>query len=303
MIKQHSFRRVLKFGFVSFWRHWWLSLTSILIMAITLIIICLFVVLTFAIQASTNSMKNKIDMNIALKPEATAEQIKTLQLDLSSRPDVRSVEYVDKSTALTRWNNLKIKDSIKNLVNEENNPLPEALAVKVDSPENLDAIDAYVNNNVYQKIVETTSYKKNRDAIQTFLSVSKVIKQVGWTVSIIFFSIALLIILNTIRMAIFTRKDEIEIMKLVGASDHFISIPFIVEGVLYGLLGCLVSLIFMSIGVFWLSNVVSNQLAMDINIRDSFRDNFLSIVFLELLVGILIGVGSSIISVKRHLRF
>lgn len=303
MIKKHSLKRVLKFGFVNFWRHWWLSITSVLIMAITLIIICLFIVLTFAIQASTNNLKNKMDMTIVFKPETTEDQIKSLQYELSARPDVISVQYITKEGALERWNQLKIKDSIKNLVNPNNNILPEELAVKVKDPESLDQIDQFITNDVYVKIVETTSYKKNRDAIQTFLNVTKVAKKIGWVISSLFLFIALVIILNTIRMAIFTRKDEIEIMRLVGASDHFISIPFVVEGVLYGLLGCILSLLFISGGAFWLSNLMNQHFLTNLDMKSTFFDNLLVVVILELIVGIFIGVVSSLYSVKKYLKF
>ena len=127
----------------------------------------------------------------------------------------------------------------------------------------------------------------------------------GWLFSIVFVVISILVILNTIRLAIFTRKDEVEIMRLVGASDRFIRVPFIVEGTLYGFLACILAVILMWVGIYFVVSPLTNQYlgsAVTENMRLFFNAHFALIFFLQFLVGTVVGVGCSMFSIRKYLK-
>src|SRR3990167_5269020 len=228
-----SFSRITKLGLTNFWRNRWLSLASTLVMTLTLLIITLFVVMTLVIGKTTDRIKAKMDITVYFKDSATTEEISDLQEKLAARADVKEVRYISKEEALQIWNEQQKNLRIRELVTPEENPLPRSLAIKAQDPEQLNAIADFLSADANTSIVHKISYEENKQIIDKLLAITSFIKKMGGLFSAIFIIVSILVILNTIRLAIFARKEEIEIMRLVGASDRFIRVPFIVEGTLY----------------------------------------------------------------------
>lgn len=303
-MKWQSFKTISKLGFTNFWRNRWLSLAAILIMSLTLIIISVFVIFNVVIDTTTKAIKDKIDLAVYFNDEATELQITELNDQIISRGDIKSVEYITKEQAFMRWQNLKTSDKIKNLISAEDNPLPRSLEIKTTDPERMDSIASFVALDQFKPIVRSISYQKNKEIIQKLINITKFSSRIGWAFSIIFIAIAVLVILNTIRLTIFTRKDEIEIMRLVGASDSFIRVPFLVEGALYGIFAAVFTVILIGLGLNLVAPLISRYLGeVSLNLQ-TFYWHYLGLIILaELALGVLISTICSMVSIRRHLKF
>ncbi|PIP21824.1 MAG: hypothetical protein COX39_00815 [Candidatus Nealsonbacteria bacterium CG23_combo_of_CG06-09_8_20_14_all_40_13] len=296
-----TLERILKLGLTNFWRNRWLSLAATFVMTITLLTISIFTILNLVIQATSESVKSKIDMTVSFYDNVEEEKIQSLETALATMAVVKSTHYIDKDEALSIWQTLPIKDRTKQLVTKDSNPLPRSLQIKAYNPEDLSKVAEFFDN--YKPLISRISYENNKDIIQRLINITKFIKQIGWIISLIFITISVLIILNTIRLTIFTRKDEIEIMKLVGASDFFVRIPFIIEGALYGILASILSTFLLYLAIHFISPMVSSYLgtvAFDLNLF--FGLNFWRIFLLQLGAGSFIGIACSLFSAHRYLK-
>ncbi len=299
-----SIKRITTLGLVNFWRNRWLSLASTLVMTLTLLIISLFVVMTIVINRTTDRIKSKMDITVYFKDSATTEEISSLQQNLAARADVAEVKYISKEEALQIWQERQKNQRIRELVTSTENPLPRSLAIKATDPESLNSIADYVAADDFSSIIHKISYEENKAIIDKLLAITAFVKKIGWLFSAVFVIVSILVILNTIRLAIFTRKDEVEIMRLVGASDRFIRVPFIGEGVLYGLIACILAVILMWLGIFVVSPLINQYLGQEVvvNMRSFFFSHFILIFFLQFFVGILVGVGCSMFSIRKYLK-
>lgn len=302
MIKE-TFLRLIKLGFTNFWRNRWLSLAATLIMALTLFIMSAFVIINIAISSTTNFLKSKIDLVVSFNDQPSDSQILDLKSLLETRSDVLSVKYLPKEEAYQRWLNLNTPEKIKNLITPEENPLPRSLEIKARDPENLEGVATFLAQDNYKNIIRSISYQRNKDIIQKLINLTNFSKKLGFALSIIFIAIAILVILNTIRLTIFTRRDEIEIMRLVGAADYFIKLPFLLEAIFYSLFACVISALLLGLTLYLVTPFFVRYLdEVPLDLMNFFWRNLGWIVLSQLLVGVLISSLCSLVSVRRHIR-
>lgn len=299
-----SISRITNLGLTNFWRNRWLSLASTLVMTLTLLIITLFAVMTIVIGKTTDRIKEKIDVSVYFKDSATTQEISDLQQDLAGRSDVKEVRYISKEEALEIWNERQKNQRIKELVKPEENPLPRSLTIKAIDPASLEDIASYLDDPELSSIIHKISYEDNKQIIDKLLAITSFIKKIGLAFSVVFIIVSVLVILNTIRLTIFTRREEIEIMRLVGASDRFIRVPFIVEGILYGFIACILAMMVMWIGIGMVTPLTNQYLgtAVTENMQQFFWSHFALIFALQFLVGILVGIGCSLFSIRKYLK-
>jgi cell division transport system permease protein len=183
--------------------------------------------------------------------------------------------------------------------------LPRSLAIKVTQVENISAIADFLKTAEFKPIVENISYQDNKkEIVDRLVAITAFTREFGWFICGIFILISILVIVNTIRLTIFTRRDEIEIMRLVGANDSFIKIPFVIEGMLYGILATIFSVLIVLVGVMMLMPRVDHYLGV-VNsqfLLQFFAKNIGPMVFLELFVGMIIGICCSLVSIKKYLK-
>lgn len=298
-----TYKRIIKLGFTNFYRNGWLSMATSLVISLTLVIISIFVIFNIVINITTDNLQNKIDISVYIYDKASESQIDIVKRQIEKRDDVESVKYISKEDALAIWNQRQVEDRIKNLVTSENNPLPRSLEIKATNPDHLENIAQFLAKEDYAEIIRKVDYQENKDIIQKLKSVIEFSKKLGIALSIVFIIISILVILNTIRLTIVTRKDEIEIMRLVGANNTFIRVPFFVEGVLYGIFGSLISIVIISIGFNLITPVINNYLGdLNISFTNFFSENLLVIILLQLIVSITISVICSFISIQKYLK-
>lgn len=298
-----SFKRIVKLGLTNFWRNRWLSLAATLIMTLTLLTISVFLIFNLVVNETTQAIKEKIDLSVYFYDNVPDQKIQDLAAVLKERNDVTEVNFVSKEEAFNRWQQMQKNEKIRSLVTAEDNPLPRSLEVKAKTPENLEGIANYLAGDQYKDSIRKISYQENKDIIQKLISITKFSQKIGLILSIIFVAISILVILNTIRLTIFTREDEISIMRLVGANEMFVKIPFLVEGVLYGIFATILSLILIWLGLHLVSPMITRYLGdVSLNLEGFFLNNIAWIALMEFAVAIFITSMCSLISIRRNLK-
>lgn len=299
-----SFARIVKLGITNFWRNRWLSFAATLIMTLTLIIITIFVILTLVIGRTTDAIRAKMDVSVYFKDTATTDQIIDLQRKVANRSDVKEVRYISKEEAIEKCKTQTQCKKVVGFINPNENPFPRSLDIKANNAENLDQIAQFVGEDEFKPIIHNISYQDNRLMMERLIAFTSFTKEVGWFMSIIFILISIFVILNTIRLAIFTRKDEIEIMRLVGASDAFVKVPFVIEGMLYGVLATIFAMSLQWAGLLAIGPRIEKYLGAPVlqQLNSFFLNYFWLILGLELFVGMVIGICCSLISIRKYLK-
>lgn len=298
--------RITKTGLRNFVRNAWLSSAATAVMTVTLTLVAVSYISNAALTSTIKGVVQKIDVSIYLKDTATPEDVKSVQSKIEGLEDVESVKFVSKTDALKTYREQN-KDNPKLLeaISETDNPLPASLQVKAKDPNNLDSITTLVNQKEIKPLLaerDAISYSGERKAtIDKIVRTSNFFKATGLVASIVFIIISTLIIFNTIRMAIFTRREEIEIMKLVGATSWFIRGPFIFEAALYGVIAAVIALVI--IYTIVLSGAPKLGSYIDTaSIVALLKDNIALVILIELAMGIIIGAVSSMFALKRYLK-
>lgn len=298
--------RVLQSGSRNFMRNMWLSTAATAVMTITLTIIVISFISNSALTSTIKGVTDKIDISVYLKDGITKEQRTGLQKALEANPNVDSIHYRSKEEALEKYK----EDNKTNLtviqgLQFTGNPLPASFQVKAKDPKQLESIIGITTQPQYKDLLDPTappSYSgKNKDTINRIVRVSNFFKTTGLAASIIFVVISTLIIFNTIRMAIFTRREEIEIMKLVGATKWFIRGPFIFEAALYGIIAALIAVILSYTLLLGAGPKLSSYI--DVKSTVEFFSTYPALIILgELVIGIFIGALSSVLAMSRYLK-
>jgi cell division transport system permease protein len=298
-----SFKRIIKAGFSSFIRNGWLSFASITIMVLTLITLSTFLIINMVLNTGIEAVQDKIDISVYLKDGIEQSKVIDMQNELADMGEIRSIKYISKQEALDNYREQN-KDNPKLLesLSDSENPLPASLEIKTYNPETLEQTTKIFDKADYQEIIYKVSYKENKTIIDKLMKATQFTKQAGLIAISAFTFVSFIIIYNTIRMAIFARNEEIEIMKLVGATHGFIKGPFLVEGVLYGLISTLISTCILSSVFYFLTPIITRYFGVVSSDASGFlRENLLLIVLLQFTVSVFIGVTSSYFAVRKHL--
>jgi cell division transport system permease protein len=308
---EHRFitlERIIKNGVVSFGRNIWIAIAAIAMMAITLTILLFAVVANATFGHTIDDITSHIDVSVYLKDEVSEQQRTDLINQLKSVDNVKSVEFISKEAALKayREQNAKNKDLLA-AISETDNPLPASIVVKPADPNRIDSIKLFLDKpDIASLQSDPTSYSGDRKAaIDKITSATHFFQQAGVIGIVVFMVISMLIIFNTIRMAIFNRRDELVIMRLLGATPGYIRGPFIVETMLYGAVAAIISLVIViSLFAIASSTLEASSLGLlDIDYSSNFfRDNLWLILTAQIAVGILIGAASSAVATRRYLK-
>ncbi len=300
--------RIINTGAVNFMRNAWLAVAAMAVMIITLTIV-LFSVITNATFANTiTQITDKIDISVYLKDSTDQPAGEQFAKQIKKLPNVKGVVYLSKEEALQRYRDQNADNpALLSAINETDNPLPATIQIK---PKNLDKIQDirdYLNQSDNKNLWDDVSYRDDRkDAIDKIAHATNLLQRAGIAAVLVFAVISMLIIFNTIQMAIFNRREELTIMRLLGATTWYIRGPFVVETVIYGVISAFVSIIIInSLFVAASSALQATSLGLlDINYSaEYFRSHFWLLLTVQLVLGILIGAVSSTIATRRYLKF
>jgi cell division transport system permease protein len=295
-------KRVIRAGFINFWRNGWVSLATILVMVITLFVVGSLIFGKALLTASLAQLQDKVDITVYFKGGAKEEEIISLKDELSRLNEVKSIHYISAEKALEDFrlrhiNNALITQSLEEL---GENPLGASLNIKAKNPNQYENITQFLEASMISSI-DKINYHQNKMVIERLSNILNASEQVGIGITIVLSVIAILVAFNTIRLAIYTSRDEITVMRLVGASSRYIRGPFIVEGVMHGFLAAVITMIIFYPLTLWLGSSAEKFFG-GLNLFNYYISNFGQIFLILLLVGSSLGAFSSFIAARRYLK-
>lgn len=303
-----AFVRMCRYGVNNFTRNAWLTIAATAVMTITLLIILLTVVAQNVLSDTAAEVGKNIDRSIYLKTGTTEQEAKPIMDDLRKLSNVESVSFVSSEAGRSKVAQENKADmGVLSALNEATNKIPATIRISLKDVNNTKQLVEFVNTNQplkeYIDAARQPSFMGDRKAAtDTIADWTAAAQKIGIGASVVFMAISMLIIFNTIRMAIFNRKDEIEMMKLIGADKNFIRGPFVVEAVVYGFIAAVIAT---GVGLAILYSARAGVGEWGLNIRPTL-DMFTMYVGFVLLgmiaLGAIIGMISSFLATRRYLK-
>lgn len=308
--------RILKYGVIGYGRNIWLSITSTFVMTLTLILLFVTIIASIILSSTADRMRDKIDITIFFRPGTEISTLQEMTDIIKKDSNVKSAEYSTSEQEYEKFvEETKKTGDVALLATLNDDEMKEVMLksmqstirVKVYNADRLDNIKDIVNMNAtFRENIDTKkepTYNTNDTAIETIASWSNIAKTGGFALSGIFLIISILVIFNTIRMAIYSRSEEIYMEKLVGADNHFVRGPFLVEAMISGILAGIFSTI---IGFLLFGFAAPKLTSYDIDISEISKVIYspkmcliaLSLIFL----GIIIAFSSSRLAVSKYLK-
>ncbi len=301
-------KRILRSGFFNFWRDSTVSLASVLVMMVTLLVIGLISFSSAILDTTLAELSNKIDINVTFVTSAKEADILNVKHALESLPEVLLITYVSRDEALTAFKERHSSDpSILAALDElGENPLGAVLNIKARDPSQYASVAEFLESgNVLSPgditIIDRVNYFQNKEAIDKLIRIIASADRLGFALTLFFAIISILIAFNTIRLTIYIARDEISVMRLVGASTTYIQGPFVVVGIIYGVTAGLLTLLLLLPITNFLGGT-TESFFIGFNIFSYYLRHFLEIAFIIMVSGVFIGALSSILAIRKYLK-
>ena len=290
-----SVKHFIDDAFKSLWRNRTISLASIATVTATLFIFGVFLLTALNISKGVADVESKIEVRVFLDLEATEEQMANVESQLLDEEGVSEVIFETKEEALNNFREqLKGKEELLDGYDETNNPMQNSFIVRLTDPSYAKAIEEKYNN-----VEGVDEVGNDQNVIDQIASIAKTIRWVGIVIFIILIAVSLFLIGNTIKITVFSRRREVGIMKFVGATDWFIRWPFVIEGIIMGTIGALISIVILYFAYNYIFDNITKSMLTAQLIMPSYV--FSTMIWEFILAGILIGAAGSIISLRKFL--
>lgn len=297
-------KRVARYGFIGFLRNGFVSLAAVLIMTITLFVSSVLLVAGAALDSTLEQLMQKVDVNVYFVTDASEEQVLGVKRELEALPEVATVEYVSREAALAEFRERHKNEAstIQALDQLSENPLGASLAIRAKETSQYESIAEFLTGKQEGgSLISKVNFYQNKVAIDRLTSIIETSRTIGIATAIFLAGASILIAFNTIRLAIYTSRDEIGVMNLVGAGHWYVRGPFMIAGILYGFIAGIIVLLILYPITAWLGPA-SERFFGSFNVFDYFVGNFASLLFTILGLGIGLGAISSYLAVRRYLR-
>lgn len=303
------FKRVVKTGFVGFWRNGVVSLAAVLMMTVTLSIVSFLIFFNAILNFSVGQVAERVDVTVYFYPEADELDIATFDQAVQEIDLVQDTVYVSRDEALVRFLDRHEGDALTLMALDElgENPLGASLSIKAEQPEDYAVIigkltdQGLLTTDEDDSIVEQVNYQQNKEILGRLQDTIGTFQALGLGLTVFFMVISILITLNTIRLAIYSAREEVGIMRLVGAENQYIRGPFVVQGVLYGFVSAVLTLAILYPATLWLSQKTSGFFGgMDVYVY--YANNFMQLFTIIVVLGVLFGVIASLFAIRKYLR-
>ncbi len=295
-------KRTIKEGWTSFGRNKWLSSAAVLVSTFSLYTIGITLFFGLAVHTLTTNIEKNVSISAYLRSDISNEKIEEIKKEIEKQGIVASVDYVSNQQAYEKFSNdFKDDPVIKEALDEIGmNPLLASLIVKAKSTEQYEELAKYLNDS-FEDEFDSVNYGKNKNVIDRLQKVVIFVRKGGIAIGVVFILIAILVNFNAIRLSLYARKKEFEIMRLVGASNLYIKMPSIFEGIFYGFLASLIAMILIALSVYGMLPLLKGLIPQEEIF--AFSLNNLAIVFGVVSVsGLLVGFLSSYIAIRRYLK-
>ncbi len=303
-----SIKRVIKAGVVNFYRNGFVSLSSVLIMTVTLFVIGSVIFLSVTLTTSLDEIKSKVDVNVYFLTSAKEEEVQTLAKALRTLPEVKDVEYISREQALLDFKKRHENDELTLQALEElpDNPLGAVLNVRAKEPSQYEGIARFLKSDTalgsgVKDIIDEVNYYDNKTAIDKLSRILASAEKLGFGLALLLVIISVSIAFNTIRLVIYISRDEIGVMRLVGASNKYIRGPFVVSGILFGVVSSLLTLALFYPLTYYLGDSTENFFS-GLNLFRYYLSHFGEFFLIIVGSGIVLGAISSFLAVRRYLN-
>lgn len=301
-------RRIVRAGFTGFWRSAYVSLASIFVITVTLFVIGSTMFIDQLLSTALQTIQKKVDINVYFDITASQEEIDAVKNAVSALPEVEHITYTSREEALANYREKKQNDeiSMQALAELGENPLEANIAIQAKETSQYESIANFLEQQrdlaakQGSTVITDVTYNDNKESINTLTSIINAVEKATFVIMIILIVAAVLITFNTVRLAIYTSREEIAIMRLVGASNMFIRGPFMIQGIMYGLVGGVFALLIIYPILTWVGP--RTETFFGFNLLTYFIGNFSHIFLVLVGIGIALGLVSSILAVARYLR-
>lgn len=297
--------RVKKFAIQNILRNIWLSFVTLSIFLLTLLTVNLVMLVNVVTDATLNDIESRVDVTVYFEPETSEELVKNAQGYAQSLTQVRETEYISAEDALTRFKDRHGNDQLvlRSLEEVGDNPFGPALIISAQSPEDFPFILEAMETPEFSPFIKETLDDNRQQAIENIRMVSERIRLAGLILAGFFGLIAVSIVFNTIRVAIYVHRDEISIMKLVGANDWFVRGPFLMESFYYSVIatGLVISFTLVTIKTVE-PKIASFFVSGNLDLFGYFVQNGWMIFGLQFLGIAVLSLATTLIAMRRYLR-
>lgn len=300
-----AFFRIIKFSLQDFWRNFWLSVATIIILVLTLVSINFLIVLNLLTKTAIDQVKEKIDVSIYFKQGVAESQIGTIKSYLVNLAEVKAVNYVFPEQALEQFKEKHKNDPavLESLTEVGDNPLGATLVIEARDPSDYPKIMQIFDDPSYGEIIQDKNFDDNRAVMEKINSIAIKVEKVALGIAGLFALVAVLIVFNMVKISIYTHRDEIGVMKLVGAANWFIRSPYLVSGIFYGLFAVLFSVIITYPAVSFIEPYLAGLFdSSGLNILGFFTSNYLWIFGGEFLGVVVLNTIASSLAIGRYLK-
>lgn len=308
MKSKTSIKRIFKSGWKSFFRNKTVSISSVGILTTTLIIIGIFFFFRGIFDYTLVQIRDKVDIKVYFKVNATDDQVNQIKDKISSLPEVKSVKLLTSNDVLEAFKKTRAEDQTALQALEElgYNPFGSTLTITAQDINSYDSIAQSLDSGSQflgesYSVIDHNDYYELKGSIDKLNNIVNWINTIGYWVTLIFIVMSALIIFNTIRLSIFIYKDEISVMKLVGASNMYIRGPFLIEAAIYAIVSSVLSMILFFPITYYLAKKTVIFFS-GLNIYKYYTDNLFSLFGLLLIISLLLAIISSLFAIRKYLK-
>lgn len=300
-----SIKRVSRGGFINFFRNGTVSLAAVLTLSVTLFVMGALILGGSYLKDILNDIQDKVDIAIAFKLDSEESEILKIKTDLSLIPGVKEVTYSSREDELESFRE-RHKDNalLIQSLDEVGNPFGARLNVKAIDPTHYESVAKFLQSDSglssgASSIIDNISFKK--DIVDRLIGVISSSRKVGVIISIILMLLSVLVTINTISLTIYTSREEISLMRLVGASDSYVQGPFIVEGIISGLISSFVAMILLYPSVIWIKQTTAGVYG-GVNLLSYYISDFAILFLILIFAGVVLSAFSSYIAIRKYLK-
>lgn len=303
-----TIKRVFVGGGKNFVRGGAVAVATVLIMTVTLAIISSLIFLSALLSYTLDSIKEKVDVSIYFVTTASEKDIFSAKEKIENLPQVASVTYTSAEDALVAFRGRHENDQLTLQALDElgGNPLDASLSVRAKDPSQYESIVHFLEASPVLSsggisLIDRINYAQNKEVIDRLSLAIRATREIGFAVVILFAIASVLIAFATIRLAIYTAKDEIAVMRLVGASNAYIQGPLIVTGIITGLIAAILVLVLLWPTTWYVGMKTAGWFG-GFNVAGYYHENIASIFLIIILSGITLGGVASILAIRRYLK-
>ncbi len=300
-----TFKRVFNFAMTDFWRNKGMSVAAIFVLVITISLITGLFFVRGINNFLIETLQNKIDITAYFKSSADEQDILNIKSELVKiTPLIKNIEYISKEDALAIFNDKHANNSVfsKALTEVGGNPFLPSLNITTSGDSSkYQEIANILDQSQFSNFIEKVDFSQKKDTIEKVFAITSAVNMFGFILGIILMLVAILVVLNTIKLIIDASKEEIATMQIVGASSWFVRAPFIIEGAMFGIISFIICFTITIFTAYFLARPLS-VIMPGFNAFSYFLSNLFFVILIQVGVGVGLGVVSSYIVVRKYLK-